>query len=183
LLGEKSVDASKVYVLHGNSFYKELSEETQQLAEEGIYNFDHPDAFDDQLMISTLTNIVDGNKVKIPVYDPKTNSRTGEEQVIESAEVVLFEGILVLYLPDVRSLLQMKLFVDLDSDTRLARRVLRDVKERGRSLEQVLDRYDTLVKPAFEDFTLPTKKYADIVIPRGSDNKGTHLQLITVVLH
>jgi uridine kinase len=81
--------------------------------------------------------------------------RTGEEQVIESAEVVLFEGILVLYLPDVRSLLQMKLFVDLDSDTRLARRVLRDVKERGRSLEQVLDRYDTLVKPAFEDFTLP----------------------------
>ncbi|XP_062503025.1 uridine-cytidine kinase 2-like [Corticium candelabrum] len=171
LLGEKSVDIRKVCILHEESFYKELNEEEQQLAEEGLYNFDHPDAFDEKLMLSTLEAIVDGKAVQVPVYDVKTNSRTDKVQAIEAAEVVLLEGILVLYSPDVRNLLQMKLFVDLDSDSRLARRVMRDVQERGRSLEQVLDRYSSLVKPAFEDFTLPTKKYADIIIPRGSDNK------------
>jgi uridine kinase len=97
---------------------------------------------------------------------------SSEVRTIESTDVILFEGILVLYDREMRDLMHMKLFVDTDSDTRLARRVVRDIRERGRNLDQVLDQYTSLVKPAFEEFTLPTKKYADIIIPRGSENKG-----------
>lgn len=86
------------------------------------------------------------------------------------ADVVLFEGILMFYSQEIRDLFQMKLFVDTDADTRLSRRVLRDISERGRDLESILVQYITFVKPAFEEFCLPTKKYADVIIPRGADN-------------
>ncbi|XP_011304648.1 LOW QUALITY PROTEIN: probable uridine-cytidine kinase [Fopius arisanus] len=89
---------------------------------------------------------------------------------IYPADVVLFEGILVFYFPNIRDLFHMKLFVDTDSDTRLARRVPRDIKERGRDLDYVLNQYMNFVKPAFEEFCLPTKKFADVIIPRGADN-------------
>merc|ERR1719312_744222 len=90
--------------------------------------------------------------------------------MVYPSDVVLVEGILVFYYPKLRQLFDMKLFVDTDADTRLARRVLRDIEERGRELEHVLSQYTTLVKPAFEEFCLPTKKYADVIIPRGAEN-------------
>eukprot|EP00074_Homo_sapiens_P062433 XP_011508272.2 uridine-cytidine kinase 2 isoform X2 [Homo sapiens] len=100
-----------------------------------------------------------------------TNAFSKEETVtVYPADVVLFEGILAFYSQEVRDLFQMKLFVDTDADTRLSRRVLRDISERGRDLEQILSQYITFVKPAFEEFCLPTKKYADVIIPRGADN-------------
>jgi len=136
----------------------------------GTFNFDHPDAFDNDLMESVLSDIVKGHQTKIPVYDFKTNSRSGDFITIYPSDVVLVEGILVFYFPAMRDLFHLKLFVDTDADTRLARRVIRDIRDRGRDLEHVLHQYTTLVKPAFEEFCIPTKKYADVIIPRGAEN-------------
>lgn len=173
-LGQDSVDhrQRQVVCISQDSFYKELDEEDDKSkAFKGMYNFDHPDAFDNELSVKTLHDILSGKVVKIPVYDFKTNSRHLDDHVtIYPADVVLFEGILVFYFAEMRDLFHMKLFVDTDSDTRLSRRVLRDIKERGRDLEQIIYQYTTFVKPAFEEFCLPTKKYADVIIPRGADN-------------
>merc|ERR1711971_809953 len=137
----------------------------------GKFNFDHPDAFDTELMESVLQDIMSGKSPRIPVYDFKTNARVpGEFTTIYPSDVVVVEGILVFYFPGIRNTFNLKLFVDTDADTRLARRVLRDISERGRDLENVLHQYTTLVKPAFEEFCLPTKKYADVIVPRGAEN-------------
>ena len=112
-----------------------------------------------------------GKPTKIPVYDFKTNARVpGEFTQVFTSDVVIVEGILVFYFPGIREKFNLKLFVDTDADTRLARRVLRDISERGRDLEHVLHQYTSLVKPAFEEFCIPTKKFADVIIPRGAEN-------------
>ncbi|XP_057366978.1 uridine-cytidine kinase 2-like isoform X1 [Daphnia carinata] len=173
MLGQDEIDhrQRQVVCISQDSFYRELNPAESIKASKGLFNFDHPDAFDNQLILKTLQDILDGRVCKIPVYDFKTNSRKLDEFVtIYPADVLLFEGILVFYFPEIREVFHMKLFVDTDADTRLSRRVLRDIRERGRDLEQVLAQYTTLVKPAFEEFCLPTKKFADVIIPRGADN-------------
>ena len=177
----------QVVHLSQDSFYRELNPLEISKANKGMFNFDHPDAFDNQLMESVLTDIINGRQTKVPVYDFKTNSRCpGQFTTIYPSDVILVEGILVFYYPTLRNLFNMKLFVDTDADSRLARRVLRDIEERGRDLEHVLHQvpgfnfvlalmtllfqYTTLVKPAFEEFCLPTKKYADVIVPRGAEN-------------
>ncbi|XP_074702721.1 uridine-cytidine kinase 1 isoform X1 [Strix aluco] len=173
LLGQNEVERRqrKVLILSQDSFYKVLTAEQKAKALKGQYNFDHPDAFDNDLMHTTLKNIVEGKTVEVPTYDFVTHSRLAETTVVYPADVVLFEGILVFYNQDIRDMFHLRLFVDTDSDVRLSRRVLRDMK-RGRDLEQILTQYTTFVKPAFEEFCLPTKKYADVIIPRGVDNMG-----------
>ena len=170
--------------LSQDSFYRELTPSEAAKAMKGTFNFDHPDAFDNELMESVLSDIIKGRQTRVPVYDFKTNSRApGEFTTIYPSDVVLVEGILVFYYPALRTMFNMKLFVDTDADSRLARRVLRDIEERGRDLEHVLHQvtghpvasllhpqYTTLVKPAFEEFCLPTKKYADVIVPRGAEN-------------
>ncbi|XP_018420826.1 PREDICTED: uridine-cytidine kinase 1 isoform X2 [Nanorana parkeri] len=148
LLGQNEVDHKqrKVVILSQDRFYKVLTPEQKGRALKGQYNFDHPDAFDNDLMNQTLTSILEGQIVDVPTYDFVTHSSQ-----------------------EIRNMFHLKLFVDTDSDVRLSRRVLRDMK-RGRDLEQILTQYTTFVKPAFEEFSLPTKKYADVIIPRGVDN-------------
>ncbi|KAG8190094.1 hypothetical protein JTE90_006032 [Oedothorax gibbosus] len=173
-VGQYSVDHQQrqVICISQDSFYKELTNEQKAKAAKGKYNFDHPDAFDNDLMHNVLTEILSGKVVQLPVYDFKSNCRKKDEFItVQPADVVLVEGILVFYFPEIRNLFHMKLFVDTDPDTRLSRRVLRDTRERGRDLDQILTQYTTYVKPAFEDFCLPTKKYADVIIPRGADNE------------
>ncbi|XP_077012931.1 uridine-cytidine kinase 2 isoform X3 [Tamandua tetradactyla] len=172
LLGQNEVDyrQKQVVILSQDSFYRVLTSEQKAKALKGQFNFDHPDAFDNELIFKTLKEITEGKTVQIPVYDFVTHSRKEETVTVYPADVVLFEGILAFYSQEVRDLFQMKLFVDTDADTRLSRRVLRDISERGRDLEQILSQYITFVKPAFEEFCLPTKKYADVIIPRGADN-------------
>jgi len=118
-------------------------------------------------------NIIEGKTVQIPVYDKKSY-KTTEETVSVSPEtvpdVIIIEGILVFYYPKIRELCNMKLFVDCDADTRLSRRVRRDMEEYKRPLDHILGYYQKFVKPAFEEFCLPTKKYADVIIPRGAEN-------------
>jgi len=111
-----------------------------------------------------------GKSVTIPSYDAVNMIHRTEKQIVQSTDVIIFEGLLPFYFPAVRNVFNMKLFVDTDADTRLSRRVMRDMKERGRDLELILHQYTTHVKPAFEEFCLPTKKYADVIIPRGADN-------------
>lgn len=182
LLGQNKIDRHQrqLVILSQDSFYRELTPEQKAKALKGQFNFDHPDAFDNELVMKTLRDIIQGETVHIPVYDFVTHSRKDEFVTVYPADVVLFEGILMFYSQEVRDLFQMKLFVDTDPDTRLSRRVLRDINERGRELEQVLNQYITFVKPAFEEFCLPTKKYADVIIPRGADN---HVAINLIVQH
>ncbi|XP_030351349.1 uridine-cytidine kinase 2 isoform X1 [Strigops habroptila] len=173
LLGQNEVDyrQKQVVIVSQDSFYRVLTSEQKSKALKGQFNFDHPDAFDNELIVKTLKEITEGKTVQIPVYDFVSHSRKEETVTVYPADVVLFEGILAFYSQEVRDLFRMKLFVDTDADTRLSRRVLRDISERGRDLEQILSQYITFVKPAFEEFCLPTKKYADVIIPRGADNE------------
>uniref|UniRef100_A0A672ICW7 Uridine-cytidine kinase n=1 Tax=Salarias fasciatus TaxID=181472 RepID=A0A672ICW7_SALFA len=171
LLGQHMVDhrQRKVVIVSQDCFYKVLTPDQKAKALKGQYNFDHPEAFDTELMYQTLKDIAEGLVVEVPTYDFVTHSRLEDRITVYPADVVLFEGILVFYPQKVRDMFHMKLFVDTDSDVRLSRRVLRDMS-RGRDLEQILGQYTTFVKPAFEEFCLPTKKYADVIIPRGVDN-------------
>jgi uridine kinase len=166
-LGQADINERQrqVVSISQDSFYRELTDEEKIKAQKGKFNFDHPDAFDDKLMYETVKSILEGKKVTISSYDYRTNSLCPNDPItIYPADVVLFEGILVFYFPAIRDLFHMKLFVDTDSDTRLARRVPRDIKERGRELDSVLNQYMMFVKPAFEEFCSPTKKYADVSI-------------------
>ncbi|CAL8309465.1 unnamed protein product [Lota lota] len=172
LLGQNKIDHHhrQVVILSLDSFYRVLTPEQKARALKGQFNFDHPDAFDNDLIVSTLWDILEGKIVQLPVYDFVIHSRKEETVTVYPADVVLCEGILMFYAQEIRDMFQMKLFVDTDADTRLSRRVLRDICERGRDLESVLSQYIMFVKPAFEEFCLPTKKYADVIIPRGADN-------------
>lgn len=156
-LGQTDMDHTKrqVVSISMDSFYRTLTPEEKVKADRGQYNFDHPDAIDEELMFRTLKEILSGQKVEISNYDFCTNSLSEEKKVIFPADVILFEGILTFYFPNVRELFHMKLFVDTDSDTRLARRVPRDVNEYKRDLDQVLNYYLNFVKPAFEEFCSP----------------------------
>ncbi|XP_076258910.1 uridine-cytidine kinase isoform X2 [Rhynchophorus ferrugineus] len=182
-LGQAEVDSKQrqVVCISQDSFYRELTPSEISKAERGQFNFDHPDAFNETLIKDTLTDILAGKMVQVPIYDYRHHSLKKDEVLtIYPADVVLFEGILVFYFPEVRKLFHMKLFVDTDSDTRLARRVPRDINERGRDLDQVLNQYMNFVKPAFEEFCSPTKKFADVIIPRGADN---HVAIDLIVHH
>ncbi|MFH4983993.1 hypothetical protein AB6A40_010702 [Gnathostoma spinigerum] len=169
----------RVVAISQNCFYRDLSDEEAKWAARGEFNFDHPSAFDHKRLIAVLRKLEKGESVQIQRYDFKTNSRMTTFEMIEPADVIIVEGILIFYNQRLREMFDMKLFVDADSDDRLACRVRRDTKERGRPLDQVLSQYLRLVKPAFEDFCLPTKKYADIVIPRGANNEVA----IGLILH
>lgn len=172
-LGQDAVDQKQrqVVIISLESFYHPLSEEQINQARKGMYNFDHPDAFDEDLIFNTLKKIKEGKTVELPQYDFKNHRMKSEEtKKVYPADVILFEGILIFYFKRIRDLFNMKLFVDTDADTRLSRRVTRDMKIYGRELDQILHQYTNYVKPAFEEFCLPTKKYADVIIPRGADN-------------
>jgi len=164
-----------------DSFYRALTKE--ELLNVGNHNFDHPDAFDWDLLYSTLEALSRGKTVSIPTYDFTTNSRLPNVSTTlhgSISDIVIIEGILLFHPQQVLDLLDMKLFVDTDADTRLARRVRRDIAERGRSLESVLNQYERFVKPAFDKYILPTKKYADVIIPRGFSNS---VAIDLIVLH
>ncbi|XP_052188630.1 uridine kinase-like protein 5 isoform X2 [Diospyros lotus] len=154
--------------LIADSFYHSLSDE--QVAKVQEYNFDHPDAFDTELLLSCMEKLQHGQAISIPYYDFKSHKYIEPSRKVNPSDVIILEGILVLHDPRVRNLMNMKIFVDTDSDVRLARRIQRDTVERGRNIENVIEQYTKFVKPSFEEFILPSKKHADVIIPRGADN-------------
>ncbi|XP_056896631.1 uridine-cytidine kinase-like 1a isoform X4 [Takifugu flavidus] len=153
-----------------DSFYKVLSPEEQTLAASNDYNFDHPGAFDFELLVATVRKLKQGKSVKIPVYDFTTHKRQKDWKNVYGASVIIFEGIMSFADKELLQLLDMKIFVDTDSDIRLVRRLRRDITERGRDIEGVIKQYNKFVKPAFEQYIEPTMRLADIVVPRGGGN-------------
>lgn len=167
---DPAVSEASVGILSSDYFYKELSPEMIKMANAGNFNFDHPHAFDFVLFREVLQKLLNGDPVvKVPQYCYVTHSRTGWID-FHNADVILVEGILVLYPKEIRCMYSMKIFVDCDADTRLARRIFRDMDHRGRTLENIIPQYTNHVKPAFEEFCLPTKKYVDIILPKGKEN-------------
>ncbi|XP_076851156.1 uridine-cytidine kinase-like 1 isoform X5 [Brachyhypopomus gauderio] len=166
----EALDVPWVVLLSMDSFYKVLSDEEQMRAASHDYNFDHPDAFDFGLLVHTLRKLKQGKSVKIPVYDFTTHGRQKEWKTVYGASVIIFEGIMSFADKELLKLLDMKIFVDTDSDIRLVRRLRRDITERGRDIEGVIKQYNKFVKPAFEQYIEPTMRLADIVVPRGGGN-------------
>lgn len=171
------LDVPWVTLLSMDCFYKILNQKQHEAAELNEYNFDHPDAFDFELMVDVLKKLREGKKVEVPVYNFVTHSRELHTKTMYGANVIIFEGILTFHSAEVLDVLDMKIFVDTDADIRLARRLKRDITQRGRDLEGVLKQYSTMVKPAYSNYIAPTMPHADIIVPRGGDNKVA-IQLI-----
>ncbi|MEL3974441.1 uridine kinase [Rossellomorea oryzaecorticis] len=133
-------------------------------------NYDHPLAFDNDLLIEHLNELLNHQSVDKPVYDYKMHTRSDETILVEPKDVIILEGILVLEDERLRNLMDIKLYVDTDADLRIIRRMLRDIKERGRSIDSVIDQYITVVRPMHNQFIEPTKRYADVIIPEGGHN-------------
>jgi uridine kinase len=133
-------------------------------------NFDHPDAIDWELLLSHLEALADSRPIEKPEYDFAKHTRQEKTTHVPAAEVVVVDGILVLADPRIRALFDMKIFVDTDADIRLIRRLQRDIVERGRPLGEILDQYQTTVQPMHLEFVEPSKRYADVIVPRGGDN-------------
>lgn len=169
----------RVVLVNQDSFYHNLTPE--ELTRVHEYNFDHPDAFDTEQLLCAMEKLKHGQAVDISKYDFKSyKNDVFPARKVNPSDVILLEGILIFHDPRVRDLMNMKIFVDTDADVRLARRIRRDTGEKGRDIGMVLDQYSKFVKPAFDDFILPTKKYADIIIPRGGDN---HVAIDLIVQH
>ncbi|WP_338750287.1 uridine kinase [Bacillus sp. FJAT-52991] len=133
-------------------------------------NYDHPFAFDNDLLIEHVNQLLQYRPIERPVYDYVQHTRSAETIVMEPKNVIILEGILVLEDPRLRDLMDIKLFVDTDADIRIIRRMMRDIQERGRTLDSVVDQYINVVRPMHNQFIEPTKRYADIIIPEGGQN-------------
>ena len=159
---------SNVAILHMDSYYLPTQPQ-ENFTPRGKPNFDHPDAFDWNLLNQHLEHLKEGKAIKSPIYDFTTSSRTNETKLIEPHEIILFEGIFTLFNKEIRNLLDIKCFLHVDSDIRFTRRLHRDVKERGRSLESVIQQYYETVRPMYEKFLAPQKQFADIIIGEETD--------------
>ncbi|XP_071006754.1 uridine-cytidine kinase-like 1 isoform X2 [Oncorhynchus clarkii lewisi] len=163
----EALDVPWVVLLSMDSFYKVLTKDEQELAAKNEYNFDHPEAFDFELLVTVLRKLKKGKSIKVPVYDFTSHCRRKEWKTVYGANVVIFEGILAFANKELLKLLDMKVFVDTDSDIRLVRRLKRDISDRGRDINGVIKQYNKFVKPSFEQYIEPTVQVADIVVPRG----------------
>lgn len=157
-----------LYVIGHDNYYK--AHDDIPFEERVGLNYDEPDAFDNDLFYDHLLSLKNGESIEMPTYDYNRHTRASETVSIKPTKIILIEGILVLYDKRLRDITDTKVFVDADSDIRLKRRILRDTKERGRTLDSVLNQYINQVKPMHEKYVEPSKKYADIVIPRGAKN-------------
>ena len=166
-----------VVMLSQDSFYRCLS--IEEKADVQNYNFDHPSAFDTESILRCLKDLKAKKPVDIPIYDFTTHSRSSEVQRVNPADVIIIEGILVLHMEEIRSMLNMKIYVDTDDDVRLARRITRDTAERGRDGEGVIQQYFRFVKPAFDQFVAPSRRYADLIIPWQRGDNVVAIDLIT----
>ena len=161
----------KVVVLPQDSYYKDSSH--LPLEERQKVNFDHPDSIDFPLLTSQLEQLKQGKTIEQPVYSYLTCSRSKTETItVTPAEVIIIEGILIFTCAELRKQMDIKIFVDADDDDRLMRVMTRDIKERGRDMAAVIERYCRIVKPMYLQFIEPSKRYADIIIPQGGHNKA-----------
>ena len=162
------VGANQIAFIQHDSYYKDMGglPPTQHVN----INFDHPNALDTELLIQHILTLRAGKAVEVPIYDFSTDRRTGQTFRIEPRPVILVEGILIFVEPALRKLFDIKIFVDTDSDIRFIRRLERDITERGRTTESVIQQYQATVRPMHLEFVEPSKRYADVIIPEGGFN-------------
>lgn len=153
--------------LEHDSYYKNLDDIPQR---QGIINFDHPDALETELLIAHIEKLKRYEPVEVPVYDFTTYRRTSEVRVVQPQPIILVEGILVFAESELRRLFDVRIFVDTDPDIRFIRRLQRDINERGRTVDSVVDQYLTTVRPMHLEFVEPSKRYAEVIIPEGGFN-------------
>ena len=157
-----------VTVITHDNYYRAQHE--MSMEERALVNYDHPDAYETSLLVEHLAALRRGETVQIPVYDFSISDRTDQTTTVTPARVIIVEGILIFVEEALRELMDVKVYVDCDADVRILRRIMRDVKERGRSLESVINQYLATVKPMHETFVEPSKKFADVIIPTGGQN-------------
>lgn len=171
-LADKLVDSfgsQEVTVIRQDNYYKRHDD--MDYEQRAKLNYDHPDAFDSDLFYEHIVALKQGKPVEIPVYDYTIHNRSEETILINPTPVIVLEGIMLFVEKVLCDLMDIKVFVDTDADVRILRRIVRDVKERGRSLESVIGQYLTTVKPMHEQFVEPSKRRADIIVPEGGENQ------------
>ncbi len=164
----RELGSDKVVVIDQDSYYRNL--EQIPFRDREARNFDHPDAFDSDLLREHLTALIEGRAIEQPVYDYTEHRRTDETRRISDHHIIVLEGILIFHDPELRALMDIKLFVDADADVRLLRRLKRDLVERGRAVDSILRQYEESVRPMHLQFVEPTKRFADVIIPGGGHN-------------
>ena len=161
-------DSNSVTIISEDSYYKDQT--NIPFEERGKVNYDHPLAFDFDLLFSQIKDLSNGNKINIPIYDYTIHNRSKVTKEILPSDVIILEGLFTLYNPEIREIEDIKIFVEADDDIRFIRRLSRDIVERKRTMESVINQYLTTVKPMHDTFIEPTKKYADVIIPNDRNN-------------
>ncbi|MDT0715021.1 uridine kinase [Staphylococcus chromogenes] len=165
----KNLDGHSVALIEQDFYYKDQSHLTFE--ERLKTNYDHPFAFDNDLLIENLNDLKAGKSVEVPTYDYTIHTRSDKKIAFEPKDVIIVEGIFALENETLRNMMDVKIYVDTDADLRILRRLIRDTKERDRTMESVVDQYLNVVRPMHNQFIEPTKKFADIIIPEGGSNK------------
>ena len=165
----KAFKSEDAVLVEQDAYYKELTNLT--IEEKAAVNFDHPNSIEFDLLREHLTKLVNGESIDRPIYDFTTHSRKEGCVKIHPSKIIIVEGILIFAVPEIRELFDVKIFVDTDADEMILRRIERDMTERGRSFESVKNQYLKTVKPMYLEFCEPSKRYADVIIPRGGENK------------
>ncbi len=165
----RELGSDRVVVIDQDSYYKNL--EDIPLRERDSRNFDHPDAFDQQLLEQHIRDLLDGSPIEQPIYDYAEHRRLPETRTIGEHTVIVLEGILIFGDPGLRALMDIKLFIDADPDVRFIRRLRRDLMERGRSVDSIIRQYEESVRPMHLQFVDPAKRHADLIVPEGGHNK------------
>ena len=177
----ESLPCDRVALIPQDSYYNDNS--LLSMEERRKINYDHPNAFDWKLLIQQIENLRQGNSIEQPTYSYLVSNRLQETIHIEPCEVIVIEGIMALWNKQLRDLMDLKIFVDADPDERLIRVIQRDTAERGRTTQMVIDRYLEVLKPMHEEFIEPTKRYADLIIPQGGENKQAIDIMRTYITH
>lgn len=165
----RDLGSSRVAILDQDSYYRDLDD--IPLADRDLRNFDHPDAFDNELLKQHVRDLLEGKTIEQPIYDYTRHSRLKETNSVGDHAVIVLEGILIFVDEELRDLMDIKVFIDADPDVRLLRRIERDIKERGRAIETILRQYQATVRPMHLQFVEPSKRYADLIVPEGGYNR------------
>ena len=164
----ETVGPEKIAFLPHDAYYHELGHLSQE--ERAKVNFDHPSSLETELLIEHIQKLKAGQSIELPHYDFKTHTRTGETTLINPQQILIVEGILLFAEPELRKLFDLRIYVDTDADIRFIRRLRRDIEERGRTTENVIDQYLKTVRPMHLEFVEPSKRYASVIIPEGGYN-------------
>lgn len=175
----QKIGKSSIQLIEHDSYYRDLKH--LPFSEREKKNFDHPSALETELMIRHLKTLRRGEEVQVPVYDFVTHCRTEETLSASPKSIILIDGILIFSEPELLKMMDIKIFVDTDDDIRLLRRLRRDIEERGRDLAGILNQYETYVRPMHLEFVEPAKRYADIIIPHGGENKVALKMIIAMI--